>query len=131
MALPMAETFKIWSPPVEAIVPVPLSGMRQRTRGYNQATLLAKEVARLTGLPVSDQLLKRHRHTSPQTREADASARRRNVQAAFSLPREDVPERVLLVDDVTTTGATLDTCARVLMEGGVAAVYGLTFARED
>jgi ComF family protein len=127
----MAATLRNWAPSVDAIIPVPLSGMRQRTRGYNQAELLAKELARLSGLPMDNGLLKRIRHTSPQTREVDAAARRKNVRSVFSLSREGVPRCVMLVDDVTTTGATLDACARKLIEGGADAVYGLTFARED
>jgi ComF family protein len=131
MATAMAETLTVWSPPIDAIVPVPLAGMRQRLRGYNQASLLARELGVLTGVSVDSKLLKRDRNTPSQTQQRDAAARRRNVDGAFSLARRTVPERVLLVDDVTTTGATLDACARLLREGGADGVYCLAFSRED
>jgi len=130
MARPMAACLTEWSPPVASIVPVPLSGRRRRLRGYDQSELLAKEVSRLTAILLARRALVRRRSTPPQARQS-GEARRRNVVGAFAVGRR-VPEGgVLLIDDVVTTGATLDACARVLLNEGVAPVFALTFARED
>jgi len=117
--------------PVDLVVPVPLFGRRQRLRGYNQSALLAREVARLNGLPLAEGGLARRRDTPPQARSVDAEARRRNVADAFAERRRVEGRRVLLIDDVMTTGATLDACARALRQAGAASVWALTFARED
>jgi ComF family protein len=130
MARSMAACLTDWDPPVESIIPVPLSGHRRRLRGYNQSELLAKDVSRLTGIPLSPRALVRRGSTTPQVHLA-GDARRRNVVGAFALG-ELMPEgSVLLIDDVITTGATLDACARVLLSVGVNAVFALAFARED
>lgn len=131
MAPLMLERLREWSPPVDALVPVPLAGRRRRTRGYNQADLLAGELARLTGLRLERRALKRTRMTAPQVGQPDEEARRRNVSGAFVPGPATVMGSVLLIDDVLTTGATLDACARVLLDRGAEAVFALTFARED
>jgi len=131
MAVPMAERLLEWDPDVAAIVPVPLAGPRRRSRGYNQSELLAHEVARLVGLPLVTGALVRRRATPPQVRQSDWEARRVNVAGAFEGGRRGVKGGVLLVDDVVTTGATLDACARVLLSEGSGPVFALTFARED
>ena len=117
----------------DVLVPVPLHPRRQRTRGYNQSLLLAREMSLRSGLPLAARALLRRRDTPPQARAVEASARRRNVAGAFDCrPGAVAGRRVLLVDDVTTTGATLDACARVLLaQGGASSVWALTFARED
>jgi len=131
IARPMAECLLAWSPPVEAAVPVPLAGHRRRTRGYNQSELLAREVSEVTGLPLALRALVRRRAAPPQARAVDETARRQNVAGAF-VSGPDLPKGgVLLIDDVLTSGATLDACARALLEGGVGRVFALTFARED
>ena len=119
--------------PADMLVPVPLHPRRQRARGYNQSLLLAREVSRRLDLPLATEALFRRRDTPPQARAVEADARRRNVADAFDCRSGAVAgRRVLLVDDVTTTGATLDACARVLLaEGGASSVWALTFARED
>lgn len=119
--------------PINVVVPVPLHPRRQRARGYNQALLLAGEVSRRLDVPLVAGALARRVNTPPQAKAAGAGARRRNVAGAFEgRPGAVAGQRVLLVDDVTTTGATLDACARVLLSsGGASAVWGLTFARED
>lgn len=115
----------------ELIVPVPLAGLRQRTRGYNQAEALSKPLGRELGLPVRGGALRRLRNTAPQARSDDARARRSNVEGAFRARGEDVKgRRVLLVDDVTTTGATLAACAAALKEVGASSVWALAFARD-
>jgi len=111
------------------LVPVPLHRGRLRARGYDQALELARPVARALDIPLRRRLLLRTRATAPQS-EHDAVARRRNVRNAFSVRDGcDVPAHVVLVDDVMTTGATLDACAGVLIEAGVSEVRALTAAR--
>jgi len=133
MAAHMAAYLEAEALPVDMVVPVPLFGRRQRLRGYNQSALLAREVARLgRGLPLAEGGLARRRDTPPQARSVDAEARSRNVTGAFVGERRRVEgRRVLLVDDVMTTGATLDACAGALRQAGAASVWALTFARED
>ena len=130
MARSMAEVLNDWEPPVASIVPVPLSGQRRRLRGYNQSELLAKEISRLTGIPINRHALTRRRHTTAQTR-TSGDARWQNVAEAFRAGKEAPTGGVLLIDDVITTGATLNACARVLLQEGVDGVFALTFARED
>lgn len=116
----------------DLIAPVPLSKLRHRTRGYNQASELAKHVGRELSLPVRPRAVERTRHAKPQARSADAEERRRNVQGAFRCEDPAVEgNRILLIDDVTTTGATLAACAEALLRGGAESVWCLTFARED
>jgi len=116
----------------DLLVAVPLYARRQRLRGYNQSALLARELCRLCGLPLAGRGLARRRNTPPQARSADAEARKRNVTDAFVADRRWVEgKRILLIDDVMTTGATLDACARALRQAGAASVWALTFARED
>jgi ComF family protein len=129
MAGRMADVLAEWQPPIDCIVPVPLSGRRRRERGYNQSELLAAELARLTGLPLERRALGR-RHTQPQVR-ATGDARYRNVAEVFRPGKNPPSGSVLLIDDVITTGATLNAAARVLIGEGAGPVFALTFARED
>jgi ComF family protein len=131
MAVPMAEVLLAWDPDVSAIVPVPLAGSRRLSRGYNQSQLLAREIARLTGIPVVAGALLRRRTTPPQVGQPDWEARRENVAGVFAAGRTRVDGGVLLIDDVITTGATLDACARVLINARSGPVFALTYARED
>jgi len=114
---------------VDVIVPVPLHWRRALRRGYNQAELLAAEVRRHSGWPLV-RALRRCRATPPQARLSRA-ARRLNPRHAFAVrhPAAIRERTVLLVDDVLTTGATLDECARQLLAAGAAAVHVLTIAR--
>jgi ComF family protein len=129
---PLIECYASQALEADMLVPVPLTGTRRRLRGYNQAGLLAKQLSRSTGLPLLEPL-RRRRYAGPQSRSASADERRRNVQGAFSVarPAEVAGARVLVVDDIATTCATLDACARVLLEAGATAVMALTLARED
>lgn len=131
MAGPMAECLEEWGPPVSAVVPVPLVGSRRRLRGYNQAEMLARALARLAGLPVVPRALVRCKASAPQARSPDEATRRANVEGAFAAGSRAVRGGILLVDDVMTSGATLDACARALVEAGMGPVFALTFARED
>ena len=114
----------------DGLVPVPLHPTRLAERGFNQAELLAAPCAARWRLPVLGRALLRARPTLPQT-DLDAAARRANVQDAFRVPRPaDVRDRrLLLVDDVLTTGATVAAAARALRAAGAAAVGVLTLAR--
>lgn len=114
----------------DVIVPVPLHWTRLFVRRYNQAAVLAHALSVGGGPPVEADLLRRHRATPSQGRSGRAE-RRRNVHGAFALKRgrNVAGRRILLVDDVLTTGATVTECARVLMDSGAKAVDVLTVAR--
>lgn len=146
------------------LVPVPLHWWRERKRGFNQATLIAKEFSKKLSLPIDQKLLKRTRYTEPQTiisssveltkkqkaeiKEKYPSALNRehaiqrlthdiagkkrleNIRGAFAMRRVDgIPISVLLVDDVWTSGATMQECCRVLKKAGVKKVWGVTLLR--
>ena len=113
----------------DVMVPVPLHSARQRERGFNQASLLANLVSRHTSIPCRH-LLKRIRYTTTQTA-LDRSERMENLHNAFRLRKNaDVRGlRVLLIDDVLTTGSTLGECARVLKGAGAISVHAATAAR--
>ena len=130
MAALMAPVLAQEIPPADFLAPVPLSPRRQRERGYNQAALLARELAKLCGPPVLTGLV-RTRNTSPQARSADAQARHQNVADAFACRKSARGQHFILIDDVTTTGATLNACAGALKKAGASSVWALTFARED
>ncbi len=115
----------------DLLIPVPLHPDRERRRGYNQAQLLARALGWRLGLPVASRLLVRARDTVSQTR-LDREARQRNVEGAFVLQArcsELAGMRVTLIDDVATTGATLNACAVVLRAAGVKEVNAFTLAR--
>jgi ComF family protein len=117
--------------PAEVVVAVPLHPKRLRERGYNQSQLLARELASLSKLPLVDDCLIRQRHSPPQARTATVKERRANVAHAFSCrDRRLKGKQVLLIDDVATSGATLDGCARALKKAGATSVWGLVLARE-
>src|SRR5437764_7473034 len=113
----------------DAIVPVPLHPARQRERGFNQAMLLAEWLSSHLGLPLRPALERIH-YTTTQTA-FDRSERMQNLRGAFRLRKKaDVRKlRVLLIDDVLTTGSTLSECARILKKGGARSVYAATAAR--
>ena len=112
------------------VAPVPLHRSRLRERGYNQAELLAKEVGRRTGAPVTTRLLSRTQAAPPQAQARSVDARLVAVRGAFQAAPEAAGADVLLIDDVCTTGSTLAACADALLRAGAARVAALTFARE-
>lgn len=114
----------------ELILPVPLHRKRLRQRGYNQSQLLAQVLEKRWRVPLSIGNLRRVRWTEPQTG-LDALSRVENVDGAFAVrdPQRLKGKRVLLVDDVFTTGSTMRACAEALHEAGVAAVFAVTVAR--
>ncbi len=115
---------------VDVLVPVPLHASRLVERGYNQSALLAGELSAMLGVPSLPLMLARPVATERQT-DLPASARATNVAGAFHVrrPREAAGRRILLVDDVETTGATLDACARALEQAGAARVFAAVVAR--
>jgi ComF family protein len=128
LALLLAERLAVEGLAAAAVAWVPLHRARLRRRGYNQAELLGRELARLCALPVVEGL-ERVRDTPPQVG-LDRIRRRANVNGAFGWRGGELDRRpLLLVDDVATTGATLDACAAVLRAAGAGPVIGLTVAR--
>lgn len=113
------------------IIPVPLHAEREQTRGFNQATLIGRELSRATSLPMDEVSLVRDKHVKRHRAGMDAKGRRETVADAFRVthPALVAGERVLLVDDVFTTGATVSSCAGVLLDAGATEVFVLTIAR--
>ncbi len=133
LALPLGEVlsegWRVNRPPGEVIVPVPLHPKRLRERGYNQAALLAKELGKKIGLPVVGNLLVRVRETLPQTN-LKGRERKENVRDAFRCHGHELKGKcVLLIDDVCTTGATLEACSLALRGSAVRSVWALSLAR--
>ncbi|MEI6084691.1 MAG: ComF family protein [Verrucomicrobiota bacterium] len=113
---------------VDAIVPVPLHPLKERSREFNQAEVLARELSRTVGRPLLAKSVRRVKPTKTQTR-LDAKSRRENMRGAFAARDTLAGQRLVLVDDVFTTGATLDACANVLLSSGATNVIALTVAR--
>ncbi len=114
---------------LDAVVPVPLHPRRARRRGYDQAELIARTVARRLQLPLATAALRRRRSTPPQAG-LGAGDRATNLRDAF-VAAAAPPRAVLLVDDVTTTGSTFEAAAQALRAAGAERVYALALARED
>jgi ComF family protein len=127
--------------PVDLVTAVPLHPARQRERGYNQADLLARAFGRMIGVPVGSAVLRRVRHTRPQV-SLNAAQRRENMQSAFTttVPTQFSKRQgddnlvvsgrhVLIIDDVRTTGSTLEACSLALKAAGASSVWGFTLAR--
>lgn len=113
----------------DLVVPVPLNRSHYRERGYNQSSLIARPLARSLGLPFTDSALKRIRETSPQFK-LNAEERIKNVKDAFyGNPANIKGKGVLIIDDVITTGATMENCSKALVEAGATKVYCLSVAR--
>ena len=123
----------------DSIVPVPLHPWRLRFRGFNQASLIAQEfeehLAQALAIPIREDLLQRVRFTLPQARSHGAKERKENLRNAFAIGKETATQPSLrgtviwLIDDVATTGATLEECAKILKKAGVRKVFGIVVAR--
>lgn len=124
----LAEEARPFGGRVDAVVPVPLHPTRLRERGFNQAALLGAPVARALGVPLSTGRLRRVRRTPPQAG-LERATRVDNVRGAFKARPDARRPRVLVVDDVRTTGATLGACRAALYEAGAERVYLYTLAR--
>jgi len=121
-----------YSLPADVLVAVPLHPRRLRERGYNQSARLAGELGKLSGLPVAENALVRTTYAPPQVRSSGEAERQRNVAGAFACPRPGTVagKRVILIDDVSTSGATLNAAAGELKDAGAASVWGLVLALE-
>lgn len=116
------DVIRAWCPDV--IIPVPVHPSRQRERGYNQAEVLARKLSQRTGIPVNVNLLERQTKTAPQ-KHLGNEERLKNLSKAFVV-RKRVPKqyrRILLIDDIYTTGSTMEACTRCLQEQGAERVY--------
>lgn len=116
--------------PGEIVAPVPMHTRRLRERGYNQAELLARRVARHCNLEYAEKLLYRTRQVQPQASIGSAAQRAVNVTDSIAVSTDGcvAGTSIILVDDVATTGSTLETCADALKQAGAASVWGLTLA---
>jgi len=115
----------------DIIIPVPIHRRRLRERGYNQTALLARRLSRMARIPVMEGALIRTRHTPSQAKSDSVEQRRENIRDAFSCVSWNVSDKhILLIDDVCTSGATLNSCAASLKSAGAASVWGLTLAKE-
>ncbi len=113
---------------IEAIVPVPMYKDKERKRGYNQAEVYARAVSKALDIPLETDLIRRVRNTAPM-KELDAVRRRNNLKKAFIMPQNDVKFKcVLIIDDIYTTGSTIDEIAHEFQMAGVEKVYFLTLA---
>lgn len=112
---------KAWD--ADVIIPVPIHQRKMIKRGYNQAELIARELAKNIGIPVDNNLLIRVVNTKPQ-KEMTKAERKKNLEKAFKIATNVVEyNKVILVDDIYTTGSTIDECARILRGSGVSQVY--------
>lgn len=110
---------------IEAVMPIPLSKKKKRQRGYNQAELFARRFAQLAGLPFQAGQLARIRNTIPQ-KQLSVEERKNNLKNAFKIVKNVVNlKKVLLVDDIYTTGSTIDAAASALKQAGVQEIYFL------
>jgi ComF family protein len=112
----------------EIVAAVPLAFERAAERGFNQSQLIARAFCRVRGMPLATDLLRRIRHTLPQ-QSLKFDERHRNVRGAFEVTGDVRGRSLLIVDDVMTTGSTLNEIARILRQGGAAGVHNLVVAR--
>lgn len=113
---------------IEVIIPVPLSKKKRRNRGFNQAELMANICGKQLGIPVDCGKLLRFRDTVPQ-KELNHIERRKNLKNAFIIEKNDVKyKKILLVDDIYTTGSTIDACAEMLRQDGAEKVYFISLS---
>ncbi len=129
LSAPLAQYLVELCWPIDVILPVPLSDRRKKQRGYNQAACLAYPMALRLGISYHPGALRRIIETQSQVG-LSATQRKSNVLDAFRATSGAIRGKVVLVvDDVATTGSTIDACARALMDGGALNVFGITLAR--
>jgi ComF family protein len=137
LARPMAELLAgsdlLLTERPDLLIPVPLHARRRRSRGFNQSELLARVLAEETGIALDSDSLVRNRNTRPQTGVVDRNEREQNLRGAFTCSATERVQgrRVVLLDDVLTTGATARECARALKSAGAGRVSVLAFCRVD
>ncbi|MCM1535451.1 MAG: double zinc ribbon domain-containing protein [Clostridium sp.] len=112
----------------DALIPIPLHKKRMQKRGYNQAALLAKKMGDCLGVPVYDKLLLRVKNTMPLKRQ-NLEERQNNLKRAFNMAQNDVKlNTIIIIDDIYTTGSTIDEAAYVLQAAGISRIYFITLA---
>ena len=112
----------------EALIPVPLHSSRKQSRGYNQAELLAKALGKQLGIPVISHIVKRVKKTVPQKKLSQVQ-RQNNLKRAFKIIRNDVKlNTIIIIDDIYTTGSTIDSMSAVLKEAGIKNIYFIALA---
>lgn len=113
------------------IIPIPLSKERFRKRGFNQAAVIAHSFSKIIELPVLETVLARIKHTDPQSKTENKKTRLENVQGAFMVTDQKMIQgkKIILIDDVSTTGATLTSAARTLKDSGVSEIIAFVVAR--
>lgn len=126
MAKHLWDIIRRWN--AQVLVPVPIHSSRKHRRGYNQAEVLARALGRKLEMPVDNRLIKRIKRTVPQ-KFLDEQERQNNLKKAFKIGRNDVKwKSVIIVDDIYTTGSTIDACASVLLEIGIQKIYFVALA---
>ncbi len=117
---------------IDVIVPLPLYPEKEKSRGYNQATVIAKGVQEILKIPLITDAIARNRYTDSQTNK-NRMDRWKNVGGVFSLQKPEVlqAKKILLIDDVITTGASLEACGEVICQAGIKALYIATLAFAD
>jgi ComF family protein len=125
----LVQLFRLYTWPIDIVVPVPLGRERQKQRGYNQAALLAQPLAQELHLLYNPNIVRRIKETQSQV-DLSFTERQNNVKDAFQATRHDIQGKsILIIDDVTTSGSTINACADALMRVGSKSVFGLTVAR--
>jgi ComF family protein len=117
---------------VDFICPIPLHVLKKAERGYNQSFYISKGISKVLGIPVSNRIVKRKRFTESQTK-MNMKEREENISGAFVLKSKKfaADKNILLVDDVITTGATVNECGKVLLRGGAKKIYAISAAIAD
>lgn len=130
LAQELFNELKKWN--VDFIIPIPLHSLKKAQRGFNQSYYIAKGISRVLKIPVENSVIKRNRFTESQTKKS-AVERRTNVEGAFSVRNATKVEnkKIILVDDVITTGATISECARILKFSGAKNIYAVSIAIPD
>jgi ComF family protein len=133
LGLLLAQAYRYYSMQADMLVPVPLHSERQQQRGFNHALLLAEVCSANIGVPMNDNIMVRHRATVAQV-DLHPRERYQNVAGAFACPSTTARSvlngrKILIIDDVSTTGTTLEACATPLFEAGAKEVWGLVLAR--
>ena len=124
MAYHMEEKRRLWKP--EALIPVPIHKRKLKKRGYNQAELIARQLSEFWNVPVMTNLIVRCKNTRPM-KEVVGTDRQNNLKKAFKLGVNDVKlNTIIIIDDIYTTGSTIDAVAKICMEAGISNIYFLT-----
>ena len=131
LGMRIGETLIEWNLEVDILIPVPLHRIKYRERGYNQSEFIARGISSVIGKPIVSNAVRRTRHTQTQTK-LNIEERHKNMEHAFELISRSseilFKKRCLLVDDIITTGATTNSCARVILSAGAAKIIAASVA---